>query len=477
MQPGRVAVAVMVNRTNDAKLDAIGMMASDWLMRALSRVPQVDVVDAGGLFLRGRTRTGDVVDPIEMARLNGASIVVAGNYYYRNGHRDSITFSAQVIDVASGRVERALEPVSASVNEPIAALDELRQRVSSALGTLLDPRTAILNTPLLLPPRLGAYTEFLAGQEVYWQGNWESSLPYFRRASRLDSTFYTAAAFVAVAGIGTGRCNLVDSVAREFATRRDQIPELDMLTVEASQARCESDMVEHHRLQRRRIELMPGSKFLQLWLATSARVRNLPAEARATLANINPSRDLGWLNERGRSFFWREVAASDHMLSDRAAERATAERMRSAGGTALAYAYFTTRSMAEEGKADSALQLLQSIKAAPNDPALVSGLTSAQFNPMFLATPGWVMFQTALELLRSEHSDAANTAAHMAIAWLENKGGNVDAPRRTAMVAGAQSHVCFGVRSSTIDCKRARELASGFCRISRVGGCHRCEKA
>jgi len=422
LQPGRVAVAVLVNRTNDSKLDAIGMMASDWLTRGLSRLPAVDVVEAGGLYLRGHSQSGDVVDPIEMARSNGASVVVAGNYYYRNVNRDSITFSTQVIDVVSGRVERALEPVSASINEPIAALDELRQRVSSALSTLLDPRTTILNSPLLLPPRLDAYSEFLSGQEVYWQGDWESSLPYFRRAARLDSTFYTAAAFISVAGVGTGRCELVDSVAREFDKRRERIPELDVLTVQSSKARCASDMVEHHRLQRRRTELMPGSKFLQLWLATSARMRNLPAEARATLANINPSRDLGWLNERGRSFFWREVAASDHMLSDPAAERATAERMKRAGGTALAYAYFTARSMAEEGKADSALQMLQSIKSAPNDPALVSGLTTGRFNAVYLATPGWVMFQTALELLRGEHADAANAAASMAIAWFEGKG-------------------------------------------------------
>ncbi|MEO7361909.1 MAG: BTAD domain-containing putative transcriptional regulator [Gemmatimonadaceae bacterium] len=450
LQPGRVAVAVLVNRTNDPKLDAVGMMASDWLTRGLSRLPAVDVVEAGGLYLRGHSQSGDVVDPIQMARSNGASVVVAGNYYYRNVKRDSITFSTQVIDVVSGRVERALEPVSASINEPIAALDELRQRVSSALSTLLDPRTIILNTPLLLPPRLDAYSEFLAGQEVYWQGDWESSLPYFRRAARLDSTFYTAAAFISVAGIGTGRCELVDSVAREFDRRRDRIPELDVLTVQSSKARCESDMAEHHRLQRRRIELIPGSKFLQLWLATSARMRNLPAEARATLANINPSRDLGWLNERGRSFFWREVAASDHMLSDPAAERQTAERMKRAGGTALAYAYFTARSMAEEGKADSALLILQSVKSASNDPALLSGLTNGRLNAVYLATPGWVMFQTALELLRSEETVAANTAADMAIAWFEAKGPEATLPAEQQWVLAQ----CFMFRSRLDDAQR-----------------------
>ncbi|GEM_PF-861875 len=428
LQPGRVAVAVLINRTGDAKLDALGMMASDWLTRGLSRVPVVDVVEAGGLYLRGRTQTGEAVDPIEMARSNGASVVVAGNYYYQSAKHDSITFSTQVIDVMTGAVKRALDPVSAATSEPIAALDELRQRVSSALGTLFDPRTPILNTPLLQPPRLDAYAEFLKGQEVYWQGDWDASLPHFRRAAALDTSFHTAEAFVSIAAVGTGRCEVVDSVAREFDRRRDRIPELDLLTVQSSKARCASDMAEHYRLQHRRIELMPGSKFLQLWLATTLRMRNLPAEALATLGNIDPARDLGWLNERGRSFFWREIAANQHMLGDHSAERATANRMKRAGGTALAFAYFTARSMAEAGQADSALQLLQSIKTAANDPALLSGLMNGQLNAVHLATPGWVMFQTALELSHSGRDSVATAAADMAISWFASKGPTATLP-------------------------------------------------
>ncbi len=427
LQSGRVAVAVLVNRTNEATLDAIGIMASDWLTRGLSHVPGVDAVEAGGLYLHGLTKVGEAVDPIEMARQNGAAIVVAGSYY-QNANRDSLTFSTQVIDVATGRVERALDPVSADKNQPIAALDELRQRVTTALGTLLDPRIPILNTPLLIPPRLDAYTEFLAGQEIYWQGDWEGSLPFFRRAAARDSMFFTAAAFVSIAAVGTGRCVVVDSIAREFATRRDRIPELDMLTVQSSQARCASDMAEHHRLQRRRIELMPGSKFLQLWLATTLRVRNLPAEALVTMENINPDRDLGWLNERGRSFYWREIAAAQHMLGDYVAERATADRMQRAGGTPLAFAYFTARIMAETHKPDSALQQLQGIKAAANDPALLSGLMNGRLNAVHLASPGWVMFETALELSRSGDDSAATTAADMAIAWFHEKGAVATLP-------------------------------------------------
>ncbi|MBC8085628.1 MAG: hypothetical protein H7Z40_00065 [Phycisphaerae bacterium] len=100
-------------------------------------------------------------------------------------------------------------PVSAATIAPIAALEELRQPISSPVGTLLDPRMPILDTPLLLPPRLDAYSEFLTGQEVSWRGDWETSLPHFRRVAVLDTMFHTAGAFVSIVAVGTDVAKLL----------------------------------------------------------------------------------------------------------------------------------------------------------------------------------------------------------------------------------------------------------------------------
>ena len=412
--PNRVAVAVFTNRTGARDLDVIGTMASDWVTRGLARTSLAEVFDVGGMYVAGRASDGEPTDPRALARANGAGIVVAGNYYKAG---DRLMFSVQLLDVASGRLLRSLEPISADQHAPLAGVEEVRQRVAVALGTVLDPRTSIMATPAMVPPRLDAYTEYAAGQEIYWRGDWESSLPHFRRAATLDSGFTSAIAFVGVVGVGTGRCGLADSVARVLRERRD-VDELDMITAQVSVARCASDHRTHNRLQRERAHLLPGSRFVQLLLATGLRQLNQPAEALAILQEIKPERDLGWLPVSGRPFYWREVSAVQHALLDYRAEQRTAERMRQLDVASLGVALVRGRSMAGLGYADSALAVLDDLGDSPAVPSLVAGI-SGRLNPVDLATPGWVMWQIALELGAHDAAGAARVAAERAAAWFD----------------------------------------------------------
>ena len=410
--PNRVAVAVFTNRTGARELDAIGTMASDWVTRGLARTSLAEVFDVGGMYVAGRASDGEPTDPRTLARANGAGIVVAGNYYKAG---DRLTFSVQLLDVASGRLLRSLEPISADQHAPLAGVEEVRQRVAVALGTVLDPRTSIMATPAMVPPRLDAYTEYAAGQEIYWRGDWENSLPHFRRAATLDSGFTTAIAFLGVVGVGTGRCGLADSVARVLRERSD-VDELDLITAQISVARCASDHRTHNRLQRERAHLLPGSPFLQLLMATGFRQLNQPAEALAILQDIKPERDLGWLPVSGRPFYWREVSAVQHALLDYRAEQRTSERMRQLDVASLGVALVRGRSMAGLGYADSALAVLDDLGDSPAVPSLVAGI-SGRLNPVDLATPGWVMWQIALELGAHDNAGAARVAAERALGW------------------------------------------------------------
>ena len=412
--PNRVAVAVFTNRTGARDLDAIGTMASDWVTRGLTRTSLAEVFDVGGMYVAGRASDGEPTDPRVLARANGAGIVVAGNYYKAG---DRLMFSVQLLDVASGRLLRALEPISADQHAPLAGVEEVRQRVAVALGTVLDPRTSIMATPAMVPPRLDAYTEYAAAQEIYWRGDWESALPHVRRAAALDSGFTSAIAFVGVVGVGTGRCGLADSVARVLRERSD-VDELDLITAQISVARCTSDHRTHNRLQRERAQLLPGSRFVQLLLATGFRQLNQPAEALAILQDIKPERDLGWLPVSGRPFYWREVSAVQHALLDYRAEQRTAERMRQLDVASLGVALVRGRSMAGLGYADSALAVLDDLGDLPAVPSLVAGI-SGRLNPVDLATPGWVMWQIALELGAHDAAGAARVAAERAAAWFD----------------------------------------------------------
>lgn len=385
--PSLVAVSVFVNRTGDPARDVLGTMVADWVTRGLVRTPGAEVFDEGGLFVGGRAADGVPVAPREMARTNGAGLVVAGNYY---GEGTRITFSVQLLDVGSGRVLRSLEPVEGDATEPRAAMEEVRQRVASALATYLDPRLRQITVPPLVPPRYDAYTEFAAGQEIYWRGDWADALPHFRRAVALDSTFMAALAYVSVAAAGLGRCALVDSVRQEYGALRPSPTDADWLTVQVSTARCASDHAEHNRVARERLALMPGSRFVSFIIAIGLHALNRPGEALAILSDLDPARDLGWLPQRGRTLYWYELATDHHLLRDFSAERGVAERMREASASPLATAYLRARAFAGLGAGDSALAVLDSIGEFGPDPLLVAG-RSGQLVPVQVASPGWVM--------------------------------------------------------------------------------------
>jgi TolB-like protein len=364
--PSRVAVALFANRTGMPALDNLGTMASDWVTQGLARTSLVDVFDIGGLYVQGRTASGVPTDPRALARANGAGLVVAGNYY--TGNRDTLMFSAQVIDVATGNVLRSLAPVAGSTSEPLAAIEEVRQRVTVALRSILEPPGSLLITPAMVPPRLDAYTEYAAGQELYWNGDWVAALPHLRRAAQLDSTFTPALVFLAVIGVGTAQCGLVDSIHQVLVARGARVSEFDMIGTRIQVARCASDHAEHNRLHRRRAAMLPGSKFTQLIMSTGFRQMHQPAEALAILSNVDPSRDLGWLPERGRAFYWREVAAVRHALGDYRAELATSERMQAMHASPLGIVWFQARALAALGRGSEALDAVL-LTDAPNERA------------------------------------------------------------------------------------------------------------
>ncbi len=424
LRPERVAVALFENGTDDPGLDRLSLMISDWVTRGVARNPRVDVFELGGLYLRGRTERGTPAGPLDLARANGAGLVVAGNFY-RSG--DSLTLTARILDVANGTVLRSVDPITGSVADPLPVVEELHQRLAGALGTLLDPRAELISHPALVPPRFDAYAVFVEGQERFWRGDWPGSLPLFQRAAAMDTSFLGAMASVSVAAVGVGRCGLVDSVFRHVQSRRDRLSDMDWITTRISVARCHSDHLEHNRLHQERAALMPHSKFSQLTMSTGLRQLNRPAESVALVLGIDPARDLGWLPGQGRSFYWREVAAGQHALHDYHAERATAERMAHMDATPLAIGFVRARSQAALGFPDSALATLASIAGASPDPALQSGLTG-RLDPVAMITSGWVMLQVALELRAHGHRLAAATAARYAVEWWERESATRELP-------------------------------------------------
>ena len=413
----RVAVAVFVNRTGDARLDPVGTMAADWVTRGIARASVAEVFDVGTLYMQGRTPAGAPREPRVLAREHGAGLVVAGNYYRS---RDSLYFSANIVEVESGRVLRTLDPVGGSLSDPMPTIEEVRQRVTTALASLTDPRAGSFTGVGAQPPRYAAYEEFIAGQEVYWRGGFDEAMAHFRHAAELDSSFASAALWLGVAAVGVMRCDVADSVHQALLPRLERLTETERLTRGITAARCATDPREEHRLHRERALRNPGSSYYQWAVGMSARKANRPAEALTVLRAIDPERDLGWLSDH--VFYWRDLTGAHHALGDYRGELKSAQRFARAGPPRLASSYFAARALAGAGRPDEALHVLNGVGRLPPDPVLVAGQTSSsRMRAHWLATPGWVLYQTATELLVHGHPSAAREAAERAVRWLRSR--------------------------------------------------------
>lgn len=413
----RVAVAVFVNRTGDPRLDPVGTMAADWVTRGIARASVGEVVDVGTLYLQGRTPSGTPKEPRRLAREHGAGLVLAGNYYRS---RDSLYFSANVVEVESGRVLRTLDPVGGPVSDPMPAIEEVRQRVTTALASLTDPRAGSFTGVGAQPPRYAAYEEFIAGQEVYWRGGFEEAMAHFRRAAELDSSFASAALWLGVAAVGVMRCDVADSVHLALLPHLERLTQTERLTRGITAARCATDPREEHRLHRERALRNPGTSYYQWAVGMSARKANRPAEALTVLRAIDPERDLGWLSDH--VFYWRDLTGAHHALGDYRGEVKAAQRFGRAGPPRLASSYFAARALAGAGRPDEALRALEGVGGLPPDPVLVAGqMSSRRMRAHRLATPGWVLYHAAAEFLAHGHPSAAREAAERAVRWLRSR--------------------------------------------------------
>ena len=133
LNPRRVVVAALEDRTSDTTLAFLGPLAADWITQGLARGgggrDRLEVVPSSPAL----SHHLDVERIRALAARTGAGTVVVGSYYAAG---DSVRFELQIVDAARGTVMRALEPVGAPRAAPLAALEALRGRVAAVFDTL-----------------------------------------------------------------------------------------------------------------------------------------------------------------------------------------------------------------------------------------------------------------------------------------------------------------------------------------------------
>ncbi len=195
-RPTSVVVAPFTNMTGDTALNVYGAIAAQSLSDGLAHLDSLVVMSpsAGLLDSTGTLRRFAGADAVRALGREAKAASVAWGSFRRDG--DSLRFQAEMIDVNDGRVQITLEPVRAPAKNANAAIDELRDRMISAIdASKLKGRLGSMGRP----PNAAAYREFLSGLYEKWEnpkGSNATALPYFEKASQLDTTFLMAAYYV-----------------------------------------------------------------------------------------------------------------------------------------------------------------------------------------------------------------------------------------------------------------------------------------
>jgi DNA-binding SARP family transcriptional activator len=329
LAPRRVAAAPFENRTGRPDLDDLGALAADWMIQGVMETPLVDLsaADLEAVYAWGNPNSGRRMDPRTLARQDSAGIVIRGSYYLSG---DSVLFQAGILDVASGRVLRSLDPVGAPVERAMDALEVLRERIAMGLSPLINREIWVepIDPDLVPAPRLSAYREFVAGLR---QVEPKVAIEHYRRAASLDTNFAAPLIQLATIGAGDDQCATADSIAVVLEPRRDRLSTWNRLTFDELRAGCRGDMAEALRLLRQRSEAYPRSVLAQgLYATVGLQSSNRPRAARETLQatremllRTDPERALEWT-----AWYWWRVAATYHATGDYHSELSLTDRWR-----------------------------------------------------------------------------------------------------------------------------------------------------
>ena len=411
--PHRLVVAVFQNRTGDPQLEALGDMAADWVSRGLFATGLGEVVDPRVLAVRGRGANGQPADPLQLARLTGAGTVVAG-YYYRSG--DSVLFAASIADANTGRITGQVAPVGGPTTRPAAALDDLRSRVMTALGIVLDPRFAERALTGTQPPPFPAYDSFIRGWDAFGLGEQRQAEKLLRESVRLDTSFAQAAVSLASVASNAGDCGITDSLADRWPPDRSGLNEGDRLTLAIAVAHCHGQPDEVLRLTLTRSHLLPRSSSSLLSSANAALWADRPSETLTILRGVNPAIDLAWMPDSAHYAFFQSLAEADHRLARYGDELAVADRVRPEA--ALGGTWIRARALVGLGRSRDALDAVDSALKLPADPTMYWGLMAAtEGRPRYSATGGWVAAWIAREFFAHGDSASGRIVAARALAW------------------------------------------------------------
>lgn len=392
---GRVLVAPFENRTGDAILDPVGLMASDWVAQGLTQAQIADVVSSISVLSSLRNlgeREGGPGDVGTLAGETGAGTVVSGAYY-RQG--DDLLFSAEVHDAIEGALVGVIEPLQTPLEDPLGAVETLRQQAMVIVASHLNARTTRAEQPIRLPSFDG-YRAYTRGLERFIQMDFRSAIDRFVRAADQDPDWAMPLLAAAMAHINLGEFHRAESLANRAQPLRESLSALDQHFLDRILATCDERVLDALHSARLAAELAPEGPAAFDAGAMAIRL-NFAREAVDRLGTLDPER--GFL--RGFLPYWHYFTSSHHVLGDYEAELVAARRSRELFPDLAEPRWLEIRALTGQGRFQEVEALLDEAEPLARNPEVTGNL----------------LFDAASELEAHGEAEAAGQIVQRGVDW------------------------------------------------------------
>ena len=286
MRAKRVAVMLFENQTLDKDLDAFGKMISDWITRGLIESGEANVISAVNIqdqiakagFERGGNR--------QLASSTGIDVMLQGRYYLQE---NQLIIHANIIEVQTGKVIHALEPIRGPRSEMMNLLDQLTEEVLG-FWAVKDAKRFQRN-----PPNFQAYKLYDESFQTF-ASNFTESSQKLNKAWALDSTFYAPLLRLIVLYGNNGFEAEADSLATFMKSREDYLTKWERNRLQSIIHSRNGEWIEMARLNKERYLMDPSdlnanynaglaysranypAKAIEIWKQFDDRYRSLNSE-------------------------------------------------------------------------------------------------------------------------------------------------------------------------------------------------------
>jgi DNA-binding SARP family transcriptional activator/tetratricopeptide (TPR) repeat protein len=391
IDPDRIDVLILDNRTGDRSLDRLGHRAAEQISESLRGTDRPVTVNLTERDWRHRWHA--IAGALTGSPRTRAAIEVAGAF---ERERDTILFEAWITDARLARGFWAVAPVASAVDSLDAAIVRVGTRVRGGIG-MMKTVGARLATVASAPPTHEAFLEFAEGLRLQAEGHHAWAAERFRVAVLRDSTFTWPLVYAAQTGMMHLKEAQTDSFLATLQRVRQRLPALQLHLLDYLQATRVEDWPGRHQAIRQAAELAPAHYGYAY--AVSAESLNRPRETVSALSRNG----LDTLLRNDPKTYWRVLTGALHQLGEHRNELAAARRAR-------AYKPESIVALMAEINALIALHRIEAVHVR------MDSLFSLPRDGYFDAA--MALHVIVRELRAHGHRDAANEAAARAITWL-----------------------------------------------------------